>query len=292
MRAIDASKLKRPEQIDPGPAPMMQWLRIDALVVDDSYQRDLKPGNWKAIRSIAAQFRWSRFSPVFVAPIEGGKFAIIDGQHRTHAAALCGFAEVPCQIVQMSREEQAASFAAVNGLVTRVTNWQIFKAALAAGEDWAHGAAAVATEAGCRLMTSNTSHFLKKPGEIFGVTKFRQIVEARPRPAIVAALKLLMQADGFRDEPAAWDMGVLGPLLLALASRPKALERPDFRAAFELFDLWGLCDRIVADNRDRIRKGLPYVPKRDQLESRLVDWIDSKFPEAVSALPGKGRKAK
>ena len=137
MRSIDVSKLKRPANVNPGPAPMLQWIRIEQLVVDDSYQRDLKAGNWKTIQRIAEAFRWSRFSPVFVAPVEGGRFAIIDGQHRTHAAAICGFAEVPCQVVQMSLEEQAASFAAVNGLVTKVTLQQIFKAALTAGETWA-----------------------------------------------------------------------------------------------------------------------------------------------------------
>ncbi|MBI1620099.1 ParB N-terminal domain-containing protein [Aquamicrobium zhengzhouense] len=137
MRSIDVTKLKRPANVDSGPAPMLQWIRIEQLVVDDSYQRDLKAGNWKTIQRIAEAFRWSRFSPVFVAPVEGGRFAIIDGQHRTHAAAICGFAEVPCQVVQMSLEEQAASFAAVNGLVTKVTLQQIFKAALTAGETWA-----------------------------------------------------------------------------------------------------------------------------------------------------------
>ena len=39
------------------------------------------------LRRIAEQFDWRLFAPVIVAPIEGGLFAVIDGQHRTHAAA-------------------------------------------------------------------------------------------------------------------------------------------------------------------------------------------------------------
>ena len=118
MRTIETGTNHAPSSVDAGPAPMLQWLPLASLVVDDSYQRELKRGNWSAIRRIADNFKWSRFSPVFVAPVEGGRYAIIDGQHRAHAAAICGFDEVTCQIVQMSREEQAASFAAVNGLVT------------------------------------------------------------------------------------------------------------------------------------------------------------------------------
>lgn len=137
LRPVCIEKQSPVGDVDPGAAPMLQWLPISSLVVDDGYQRDLKAGNWKAIRRIAAAFSWSRFSPVFVAPVEGGLYAIIDGQHRTHAAALVGIDTVPCQIVQMDPREQAASFAAINGLVTKVTIWNIYKAALAAGEAWA-----------------------------------------------------------------------------------------------------------------------------------------------------------
>ena len=130
MRHIETIDNDRPHAVNPGAPPMLDWIEIDKLVVDEDYQRELKKANWAAIRRIASCFRWSRFSPVFVAPVEGGKFAIIDGQHRTHAAAICGFKTVPCQIVQMSKDEQAASFAAVNGMVTKITSLQLFKAAL------------------------------------------------------------------------------------------------------------------------------------------------------------------
>lgn len=282
MRAIDPGKTSRPSRVDPGVAPMLQWIKIADLVVDDSYQRELKPGNWKAIKRIAEHFRWSRFSPVFVAPVEGGKFAVIDGQHRTHAAAICGMAEVPCQVVQMSREEQAASFAAVNGMVTKVTTWQIYKAALSAGEDWAVNAAAIASESGCRLMTANASHWTKKPGEIYGVTSFRRIVESRPRESVVKALSLLMATEGYRDNSDVWDSSILLPLLLALTVRGPLLDHPKLRTALEEFDLWAMIDAIQAETKERIRKGLPYSPKKEQLETRFGDWLDTRFPQRMA----------
>ncbi|NKW09813.1 ParB N-terminal domain-containing protein [Ochrobactrum tritici] len=97
------------------------------------------------------------------APIEGGRYSIIDGQHRVHAAAMCGVEAVPCQIVQIDKKEQAASFAAVNGNVTKITTVNLLKAALAAGEQWALECKSVADAAGCKLMLSNGSSLTKNP---------------------------------------------------------------------------------------------------------------------------------
>lgn len=272
---------------DHGSAPILQWVAIDDLVVDETYQRDLKPGNWKVIRKIADNFRWSMFSPVFVAPVEGGKFAIIDGQHRTHAAAAIGIEQVPCQVVPMDQREQAAAFAAVNGTVTKVTTWQIFKAAFAAGEKWAISCDEIARAAGCRVMMANKSHYDKKPGEIYGIRTFREIVERYDRVHIVQALSVLMATEGIRDAPEMWDSQYLRALLSAFCQRPRAMACDDFVGKLELLDVWTMGEEIVAENRERIRKGLPYLAKKDALEARILDWIDTTFPERI-ALPMAG----
>lgn len=286
MRSIEINSRHAIADANPGAAPQLQWLPIAQLVVDDSYQRELKQGNWLAIVRIARAFKWSRFSPVFVAPVEGGAYAIIDGQHRTHAAALCGIKEVPCQIVLMTREEQAASFAAVNGLVTKVTSWQIFKAALTAKEDWAEKLSGIAAQAGCRLMTGNNSHFLKKPGEIYGVSTFRKLVEKFPERHLVAALRLIRRVDGLGTENECWDTAILAPLTSALAQRPHAMQRPDFAKALELFDVFTMAEDVVKKNRERIRRGLPYVKKTDAIETQILEWIDTRFPERISGRAG------
>lgn len=281
MRSIEVSKHLKTDT-SPGPAPMLQWLDIDSLVVDDSYQRELKAGNWKAIYRIATGFRWSRFSPVFVAPVEGGLYAIIDGQHRVHGARMAGIESVPCQVVHMTREEQAAAFAAVNGDVTKVTTWQVFKAALTAGEGWAVEAASAAEAAGCRLMTSNASSWTKQPKQIYAVTGFRKVLASWKRADVVAALAAIASAEGFSDAHETWDAGILLPVLAACAQRPRAVARgADFVRFLELWPLWDEVDRIQNITKDRIRKGLPYSGKREQLESALIDAIDRKFVERV-----------
>lgn len=270
---------------DPGAVPQLQWIAIKDLVIDDEYQRPLERGNWKAVRTIAKNFRWSQFSPVFVAPVEGGLFAIIDGQHRTHAAAARGIKQVPCQVVPMSRQEQASAFAAVNGTVTKVTVFQIYKAALAAGEPWAVTARDIALEGGCQLMTSNSSTSHKKPGQIFGVRAFCDLVEKYDRAVLVSALQTLMATEGFCDMMEMWDTSLLRPLLHALCQRPNALQRDGFNEALSGLDLWKMQDRITAENRMRQRAGEVCIGRIYQMETGVIDWIDTHFPERM-AFPG------
>jgi len=171
--------------------PEMEWVKIADLVIDDAYQRSLETRGRKNIEAIAAEFSWGRFTPLLIAPVGGGKFAIIDGQHRTHAAALCGYFEVPAMVVEMSPREQAQAFSWVNGNVTNVTPFQIFRAALAAHEAWAVKSDAAVSKAGCKLMTTNASTSNKKPGEVYcvGVVK-RHVAEENAKYVTAALLSL------------------------------------------------------------------------------------------------------
>ncbi len=276
MREILIVPNDRPPGLDPGPAPMLEWIEIRRLVVDDTYQRELKPKNWTAIRSIAADFKWSRFSPVFCAPIEGGRFAIIDGQHRTHAAAICGFEKVPCQIVQMSVQEQAEAFSAVNGKVTKVTSWQILKAAVAAGEPWAQQADGAARDAGAKLVTSTPSYKDRKAGCIYSPNQFRKIVETYSREKVTAALRVILAAEGYRDVAEIWDGPVLCPLLEALCEAPEILKKADAHTVLEDFDIWKSIEDIQAETKRRIRLALPYSSKKLQLKNVLLSHFDTK----------------
>jgi hypothetical protein len=126
-----------------GPAPFLDWIAVERLVVDTEYQREIGRKGATNVVQIAEHFDWSKFAPVIVAPVEGGKFAIVDGQHRTTAAMLRDIKEVPCQLVQADRAMQAAAYAAVNGNVTKKTPQQIYPARLAANEPTAFEIAAI-----------------------------------------------------------------------------------------------------------------------------------------------------
>src|ERR1700733_13114921 len=121
MRPISIEGFEKPESVAAGAVPMLQWMKIADLVVDPAYQRPIAGKGRLNVDQIARSFSWSCFSPVVVSPVEGGKFAIIDGQHRTTSAAILGFDSVPCQIVIAAREEQAAAFKAINGTTTPIS---------------------------------------------------------------------------------------------------------------------------------------------------------------------------
>lgn len=284
MRPIEFVREQRPMTVNPGSAPILQWVKIVDLVVDDSYQRDLKFGNWKAIRRIAQNFKWSRFSPVFVAPVEGGKFAIIDGQHRTHAAAICGFSEVPCQVVHMSRDEQAAAFAAVNGLVTKVTLWNIYKAALVAGEEWAVACSKCCSDADCELITNNAATDSKKAGEIYAIALIRGHVAAGRSRAITFALKGLRGSE-FGSDAAAYSNEILKPLFDAVIARPWIVDAGvDLAKFLDDFDIYTALDQSLEITKQKRRQGHTGISRYDIAAAEIGAGLDKAFPQRM-ALP-------
>lgn len=193
LRSIDVGlrRILPPEEVRAGAVPELRWLNIDDLRVDDEFQRPLAKANWNAIERIATAFNWSMFTPVVVAPIVGGLYSMIDGQHRTHAAKLAGFDSVPAMIVMTAEIGQAAAFAAINGSVIRMTSFNIFKAALAARVDWAVRSHDAVEAAGCRLMTYNPgSHW--KPGQVASIMEVRRLVEKGKGAFVTAGLRAIV----------------------------------------------------------------------------------------------------
>jgi hypothetical protein len=72
------------------------WIEVKRLVTDKTYQREISRAGSINVERIAEYFEWAKFSPVIVAPVKGGMFSIIDGQHRATAAMLRGIEKVPC----------------------------------------------------------------------------------------------------------------------------------------------------------------------------------------------------
>ena len=181
---------------NPGQKPDFAWIKIRDILVDDDYQRPLLKSNWGMIRKIAANFSWARFSALVVAPTPDGKFALIDGQHRAHAALLCGIADVPCMIVDLDKGQQASAFSWLNGSTTKISLFHVYKAAIAAGEDWAIRCRNAVAAGDCLLMTSNSSTKHKKVGEIFAIALVRDLVEKGQAEAVATALLALRMIDG------------------------------------------------------------------------------------------------
>jgi hypothetical protein len=197
------------------PAPVLSWIPIADLVIDDSYQRPLGPRNWMAIERIAAAFSWARFAPVLVSPVAGGKYAVIDGQHRCHAAALCGFDAVPACAVPIAPAGQAEAFAAVNTAVTRMTPQNVYKARLAAGDALIVRVDDIVSAAGCRVLTYHPSAALRKPGELVCVALLERLVKGGRAVELGAVLRGLRACAEGTASTDVWCEAVLNAAVMA-----------------------------------------------------------------------------
>ena len=253
LRKIDvAGEERRPAPRDPRPS--LKWLRIDQLAINTGYQRAIEARGWQTIRKIADNFSWSKFGALDVNQIGETTFEIIDGQHRTHAAALCGIVEVPALVKILTPQQAAAAFSWINGMVTALTPNQVFRAALAALEPWAVQCDATVSRAGCRLMPVNKSTKDKKPGEVFCVTLIRQMVAADKGAFLVAVLEGLM-ADA-RREGAASDPVLFGAVWLRTlteAAQSCGITRgeviADFLAQTDIWSIEKACLRLRSDRQ-------------------------------------------
>lgn len=231
-----------------GPAPQLQWLDVALLVVDPAYQRDITAQGKRNVRRIAEQFDWRYFSPVIVAPIAGGRYAVVDGQHRTTAAALVGHAAVPCQVIMAAPGEQAKAFTAVNGTVTRVHTLAMHKAAVAAGDETARQIERVAKAGGAKVLTYPVPELKQQPGQTMAIGALRELIQEYGPEATILGLRSVTETSnavrGGLTGPIVKSVGRLAAMWLIQGRDPKA-----FIAAIDAIVLIREADKAVRNDR-------------------------------------------
>jgi hypothetical protein len=239
--------------IDKREKPKLYWIAIASLRVDRRYQRRIiGRASEKNVISIAENFSWSKFAPVVVAEVEEGIFAIIDGQHRTTAAALRGIRDVPCLIHIADMAEQASAFAAINGAVTAMSTMQLFHARLAAGDPASVELRDACAEASVTICQYPIPASQMKAGDTLAASKLAQQLIRYGRATFIAALKCITQtADGnigFVRAP------VVEALCAVLNGEPAwqddmdallaAMEQFDFKANYAAANVTSASDRV------------------------------------------------
>ncbi|KAA0122840.1 chromosome partitioning protein ParB [Methylobacterium sp. P1-11] len=274
FRSISAKAIPNHERLklsplNPGPAPMMSWVETHLLVVDDSYQRAMGSLAWRHIIAIADAFDWSKFTPVIVAPVEGGFYAIIDGQHRTTAAFLHNIKKVPCCIVQADRAKQAAAFAAINSKIARLYQNNIFHAELQAGSSFAKRVAEVAERAGVKIPRNKMSKKDLPPNAVNAVSSLKAVITTYGDEVTISALQCVTETG---DGNAHMLKGVLiRALAEVLSQRPMWRESGD--VLFRAFDSIDYQEQIDLAHQDaRVGVSTPL----SALTRRLGAWLDER----------------
>jgi len=292
MRTISTEGFEKPKSISAGAAPMLQWLKIADLIVDPAYQRPIVGNGRRNVDRIARAFSWSCFAPVVVAPVEGGRFAIIDGQHRTTAAALVGFDSVPCQIVIAAREEQAAAFKAINGITTPISRMALHAAGLVAREPWAIRLADICIRAEVELLRYPVPVDQQAPGQTMAVGAIAQCLKRYGEETLITALQCVTQTAN--NQPGVLSARLIKALCDVLDSDQERRDRGlDLLEAFDTIDLaaiqsasavdaavkkisrvQAMADRIRLElGRQLPRKAATRKPTRAGLETCGEDYI-------------------
>jgi hypothetical protein len=214
LREINIDGLPR-QDLREQPAPMLDWLKISSLRIDDRYQRPLAARNWKSIHQIAENFDWCAFGPILCAPVEGGFYAVIDGQHRVHAAALCGIERVPAMIVPVPPAKQALAFVNVNSGI-RVSQHQTFRAELAAQNPEAVAILEACRAAGCEALAYNPSAKTKKPRQMANIGFLRNCIRAGHAEHLTAALSAIVAYDA-KGRTGLYTDYIMQPFVAAIA---------------------------------------------------------------------------
>ena len=223
--------------IDASKKPRLHWIAIASLRIDHRYQRKIVgKASEKNVIDIAAEFDWSKFAPVVVAEIEDGIYSIIDGQHRTTAAALRGIRDVPCLITDADVAAQASAFTAINGKVTAISTMQLHAARVAAGEPEAVALHDACGEAGVTICRYPVASNLMQVGDTLAAVKLARQLARYGRETLVSALSCITKTG---DGNAGW---VRAPLVEALCATLDAepswhADRAALVEAMQTFDL-------------------------------------------------------
>lgn len=118
-----------------GSKPLLQWVAVEELFIDESYQRSIETRRSQGnIDTIAKNFEWPLFQSLLISD-RGGKYAVVDGQHRLMAAIKRGIPNVPCVIVKFaSLADEVTAFIKANKMRLSMTAVAIYHASVKGGD--------------------------------------------------------------------------------------------------------------------------------------------------------------
>ncbi len=227
----------------------LETLPISSLYVDAVYQRAMSVGSVRNIKRICAQFDWAKFLPVIVAKSKDA-YCIVDGQHRTTAAATIGITAVPCYVLSCSPSEAAAAFAAINGNVTPVQPLDLWFAELAAKEPSCVALHRVLESAGVKVTR-------KKEGLIAGETRsinvLRRALDFYGSSILTTVLQCIVETGN--NNPGMIFGAMINGIGRAIRTKPDLLATPT--KLFEIFDGISLSAILYDAKIENARSGNP-----------------------------------
>jgi len=180
-----------------GEPPAIQFIAPGRLKVDPSYQRSLDGrASQKLVEAIAKKWDWRLCLPLLVAARDRDLY-IIDGQHRWEAATRRGdIGFLPCAVGQYDgAAEEAALFVAANRRRVAVNRLDLFRAALAAGDEPTATIDAMLAGAGLTIAEHSSGKSLK-PGQVNSTARLFEALHKRGAERLGHVVAILGSAFG------------------------------------------------------------------------------------------------
>lgn len=228
-----------------GAMPSIEWIHLDRLSVDASYQRSTdNDASRRLIRSIAASFDWRLCAPLIVSRRPDGSLVIIDGQHRWAAATMRGdLPHLPCCLYSYdSPEEEARMFIVANRARKAMNRLDDFHAAIAAGDDDALEIRALVKEAGLTV-ARDTSSEATTPGAVMFTAALATALRKYGAPIVSAALTSM--AEAFPGQRLTHGGAIFTGLVTIFANPPGGFDPDELVPALKTFDVVGWGDFVV-----------------------------------------------
>ena len=223
-----------------GSMPSIEWIQLDRLLVDDSYQRSIDTGPSRAlIARIGREWDWRLCVPLMVSRRPDGLY-VIDGQHRWSGARLrSDISQLPCCIsVYDGPADEAAMFVAANRERRAMNRLDDFHAAQAGGDADAQAVAALITGVGFTV-SRRTGSAAWAPGEVAFTSA---IAKARRRfGEEIAGEALQLLAEAFSGERLVVGSSIFTATVGLLSDRPPEFTRERALTALRTFNMegWG-----------------------------------------------------
>lgn len=177
---------------NPGELPVIDWIAKSLIDVDQAYQR---PEDATRAEKIARSFSWSKFGAIVVVPKDGGRYSVIDGQHRAAAAKLHPLVDnLPAVIMPAVQgvAAEASSFIGLNADRKAVSGLELYHARLAAGDDDARTLADVVRRAGARVPKNPGDY---KPGDTVAVAAITAMIGRHGAMRARQYLEIMVRAE-------------------------------------------------------------------------------------------------
>ena len=255
-----------------GDPPTLEWIAVDTLEVDASYQRTTETSRSRQIiGGMVRRWNWSLCQPLAVVRREDRRMMIIDGQHRWAGARARGdIPHLPCVVTrQQDRAAEADMFVELNTRRRQLTQGEIFNASLASGNEGAARVQQLVSDAGLTFARSNVTDRWK-PGEIFCGPMLVNALRVHGEPVIRNALTALAEAHA-------------GQVLTSAATLLKSLfliysvdaKRPGFDPDLFIAGLAEVKHREWIDEIGRVHREQPALSRVEALATAMIETMDA-----------------